>query len=224
MDMDPSGDSIQNRVGLHAALADPTRLTIVDELGVSDRTPGELCERLGLAGNLLAHHLDVLERVGLVERFTSSGDRRRRYVRLDRQPLSVLTPTAFVPPTSVLFVCTHNSARSQLAAALWRDRVGTPADSAGTHPTDRVHPEAIAAAHRARLDLSTARPRLLATPDPGVQIVTVCDRAHEELDAHESWWHWSIPAPSELGTPDAFDAVVTDIDTRLSALVPELLR
>ncbi len=215
---DRSDDLIDARVALHGALADPTRLAIVDELGVSDRAPSELCERFGVAGNLLAHHLDVLEGVGLVERFVSSGDRRRRYVRLDRRPLSLLAPTMSVAPTSVLFVCTRNSARSQLAAALWRDRVGTPADSAGTNPADRVHPGAVAAAHRAGLDLSTARPHLLGTPDPGVQIVTVCDRAHEELDPGESWWHWSIPAPSELGTPDAFDAVVADIGTRLSVL------
>ncbi|MDZ7732130.1 MAG: hypothetical protein U5R31_02625 [Acidimicrobiia bacterium] len=73
--------------------------------------------------NLLAHHLAVLERAGLVRRDTSSGDRRRRYVRLDDRALDGLAPRpSQPPPTRVVFVCTHNSARSQLAAALWCGR------------------------------------------------------------------------------------------------------
>lgn len=211
-------DLLEIRSRLHGALADPTRLAIVDELSVSDRTPSELSERFGLAGNLLAHHLDALARVGLVERFVSSGDRRRRYVRLDRGPLSTLALPAVSAPSTVLFVCTHNSARSQLAAVLWRDRVGTDATSAGTHPADQVHPGAVAAALRVGLDLSTARPHVLDAFGSHVQVVTVCDRAHEELDPDESWWHWSIPDPVDTGTPAAFDAVVVDIETRLSAL------
>ncbi len=76
----------------------------------------------------------------------------------------------------------------------------------------------MAAARRVGLDLSTAQPHRLGPADPSVQIVTVCDRAHEELDPHESWWHWSISDPVDVGTPDAFDAVVADIETRLAAL------
>lgn len=212
----------QRRSKVHAALAEPSRLAIVDELSLSDRAPSELAGRLGLPGNLLAHHLDVLEQVGLVVRFESAGDRRRRYVRLDRQPLfSLRLPGATVPPT-VLFVCTHNSARSQIAAAMWSDRIGTSASSAGTHPAERVHPDAVAAAARAGLDLSAASPSLVAVFDAGVQVVTVCDRAHEELDPDDSWWHWSIPDPVETGTPDAFDAVVADLDARFSTLAPAL--
>lgn len=211
-------DLVEFRSRLHGALADPTRLAIVDALSVSDRTPSELSERFRLAGNLLAHHLDALARVGLVERFVSSGDRRRRYVRLDRGPLSMLGLPAVSAPSTVLFVCTHNSARSQLAAALWRDRIGTPATSAGTHPAEQVHPGAVAAARRVGLDLSGARPHLLDANDLYVQIVTVCDRAHEELEPDEAWWHWSIPDPVDIGTAAAFDAVVADIETRLSSL------
>ncbi|MGA9276742.1 ArsR/SmtB family transcription factor, partial [Ilumatobacter sp.] len=83
-----SGQQIRARI--HAALADPSRLAIVDELTVSDRAPSELAARLSIPGNLLAHHLHVLSGVGLIERFGSSGDRRRRYVRLDRVPLRSL--------------------------------------------------------------------------------------------------------------------------------------
>jgi protein-tyrosine-phosphatase len=211
--------SLDIRARVHGALADPTRLAIVDELSVSDRTPSELSDLLGLAGNLLAHHLDALAHVGLVERFVSSGDRRRRYVRLDRGPLaSLVLPTSSAPST-VVFVCTHNSARSQLAAALWRHRLGGDATSAGTHPAGQVHPGAVAAAQRVGIDLSSARPCLFDANGLDVQVVTVCDRAHEELAPDESWWHWSIPDPVDIGTPVAFDAVIADIDARLSTLV-----
>ena len=60
-----------------------------------------------------------------------------------------------------MFVCTRNSARSQLAAALWEEMTEAPAVSAGTHPTARVHPGAVAAAKRVGLDLATAVPRTL---------------------------------------------------------------
>ena len=63
-----------------------------------------------------------------------------------RDALHGLVPGRAVPPARALFVCTRNSARSQLAAALWRSLAGAPAESAGTHPADRVHPGAITAA------------------------------------------------------------------------------
>ena len=54
----------------------------IDELRRSDRSPVELGDMLDMPSNLLAHHLDVLEQVGLIERSRSSGDGRRRYVHL----------------------------------------------------------------------------------------------------------------------------------------------
>jgi ArsR family transcriptional regulator, arsenate/arsenite/antimonite-responsive transcriptional repressor / arsenate reductase (thioredoxin) len=136
------------RAAVHAALGDPVRLALVDDLVVSDRSPAELGERHGLSSNLLAHHLGVMERVGLIERYVSSGDRRRRYVRLVHETLAGIGITAGMPAGRIVFVCSHNSARSQLAAALWRVEVGGEAESAGTHPADRVHPGAVAAARR----------------------------------------------------------------------------
>ncbi|MDO9174278.1 MAG: ArsR family transcriptional regulator, partial [Actinomycetota bacterium] len=61
-------------------------------------------------------------------------------------------------------------------------------------------------------------PRLVGPLDQGVQVVTVCDRAHEELQPTDAWWHWSIPDPVDVGTAAAFDAVVTDLDARIHAL------
>jgi protein-tyrosine-phosphatase len=212
--------SVDQRAAVHAALGEPLRLAIVDDLATSDRSPKEIGARLGLATNLVAHHLDVLESVGLIERFISAGDRRRRYVRLAGGPLASLRAPVTARPRRVLFVCTHNSARSQLAAALWRDRTGGAAESAGTHPADHVHPGAVSAARRAGLDLTDARPRVLGTLERRGLVVTVCDRAHEELDVDPSWWHWSVPDPVADGTPAAFDAVVADLDARIRTIIP----
>lgn len=227
----PAADH-RRRAAMHAALGEPVRLAIVEDLVRSDRSPGELASRFGLGTNLVAHHLDVLEGAGLIERFTSSGDRRRRYVRLARpaafevlvQPSRALAD----PAARVLFVCSANSARSQLAAALWRARTGGDADSAGTEPAAAVHPGAVAAARRAGLDLSRARPRILGTDETADVVITVCDRAHEELTPRPDWWHWSTPDPvappalADAPQPraagvDAFDRTLAELDARIQA-------
>ena len=207
------------RAARHAALGDLARLTIVECLFTSDCSPKELGSKLGLASNLLTHHLDVLEAVGLIVRFRSAGDARRKYVRLVRASLVSLRMTGEFPQRSMLFLCSHNSARSQLASALWTARTGRPATSAGTHPASRVHRGAIAAARRAGLRLEGSVPRLIGDISPEVQVVTVCDRAHEELDPAPDWWHWSIPDPVGAGTPAAFDEALADLDTRITSLV-----
>jgi len=204
---------------MFAALGDEVRLAIVDDLAASDRAPVELAERHGLASNLLAHHLDVLERAGLIVRSHSSGDGRRRYVRLRHEFLSQLGVGVAVPDRSVMFVCTHNSARSQMAAAVWSAITTTTAESAGTHPAQRVHPGAVAAASRYGYDLSDATPQSIAdTSVGGKLVVTVCDRAHEELEPGTDWLHWSIPDPVKAGTPDAFDAALNEIEARIGIL------
>ncbi len=211
-----SPPSFELRAARHSALGEPARLALVDELAISDRAPVELRRRLGMESNLLAHHLDVLERVGLVERSISSGDGRRRYVHLVTDGLAGLTPGRHLPVDPAMFVCSANSARSQLAAALWQEATGEPATSAGTHPADRVHPGAVAAARRAGLDLEGATPHDLAEVDtPPALVITVCDLAHEELDPDDTWLHWSIPDPVPVGTRAAFDAVLVNLRHRI---------
>ena len=84
----------------------------------------------------------------------------------------------------------------------------------------RVHPGAVAAASRAGLDLTSARPRHLTdVVEPPELVVTVCDRAREELATADDWLHWSVPDPVEAGTRRAFDAVVGDLRHRITALV-----
>lgn len=215
-----SDDQLASRAARHAALGDPTRLRIVDELVVSDRAPSELARLVGLSSNLLAHHLDVLESAGLVARCTSSGDGRRRYVRLRHDRLDDLRFGPRLAPQRARFVCSANSARSQLAAALWRHLTDHPADSAGTHPAERVHPGAVAAAQRAGIDLRGSAPRTLeaAGPSPAL-VVTVCDQAHEELGVGTSWLHWSVPDPVTSGSDSAFDEVLARLRERIVALV-----
>lgn len=209
---------------MHAALGDPTRLAIVDELARTDRSPSELGSRLGLTTNLLAHHLDVLEAAALIERFVSSGDRRRRYIRLVHHHLDRLRPERTdAVPSRPLFLCTHNSARSQLAAVVWRSRTGGTADCAGTEPAAAPHPEAIAAAKRLGLTYSFSVPRIVTDDDldHADLVVTVCDRAHEELDLDLGSIHWSLPDPAADGSPAAFDAIVVALDDRIRALAPD---
>lgn len=210
---------VEHRAALHAALGDAVRLSIVDELMVSDRAPVELQALTGLESNLLAHHLDMLEEAGLIVRSHSSGDARRRYVRLVRGALGELELSVDRTPNDALFICTRNSARSQLAAALWREITGCGAQSAGTHPAQRVHPGAIAAAERSGLDLRDAIPRrfdeVAVVP---LLVITVCDRAHEEIGSDQGWWHWSVPDPLQRATKREFDATVADLRERIEAI------
>ena len=83
---------MEQRAAVHAALGEPSRLAIVDHLAASDRSPQDLQEAVGVPSNLLAHHLDVLEAAGLIERSRSSGDGRRRYVHLIHGRLERLGP------------------------------------------------------------------------------------------------------------------------------------
>src|ERR1035438_10307374 len=132
------------RAAVHAALADPARLLITDTLAVGDVSPSELAAMLGMPSNLLAHHLHVLEQTGLLTRRRSEGDRRRSYLRLVPGALDSLSRPPSRRARRVLFVCTANSARSHLAAALWRRASKVPAASAGTHPAVAIAPGAVA--------------------------------------------------------------------------------
>jgi protein-tyrosine-phosphatase len=194
------------------------RLAIIDELAASDRTPVELRHQFGLESNLLAHHLDVLDAAGLIQRTRSSGDGRRRYVRLRHPALADLHVGSAAVAGPALFVCTLNSARSQLAAVLWHDLTGARAASAGTHPAEVVHPGAIAAARRSGLDLTAAIPKTLDDVDVPALVVTVCDRAHEELAGRPGWLHWSVPDPVTGGTAAAFDATVAELTQRITTV------
>ncbi|MET0741104.1 MAG: helix-turn-helix domain-containing protein [Candidatus Nanopelagicales bacterium] len=206
------------RARAHAALGDETRLAIIDALHVQDRAPSELQQLLGTTSNLLAHHLRVLEGAGVIERLTSEGDRRRAYLSLRADALAELLPGRRIVAPRVVFVCTHNSARSQLAAAIWSRASRIPTTSAGTTPAPCVHQGALAAARRhgfaIRRPVTRAVGDVLRRSDLAV---VVCDRAHEQLKA-STRLHWSVADPVPTGTQLAFDRTIDDLTHRIERL------
>ena len=131
----------------------------------------------------------------------------------------------------VLFLCTHNSARSQMAEGLLRHLGGDRFDahSAGTEAA-QVRPLAITAMQELGVDISTQTSKTL---DPYVDqqfdhVITVCDDANETCPffpnaTHRS--HWSLPDPSRAtGTPEEQLAVYRTVRDELrSRIESELL-
>lgn len=208
-------------------LGDETRWRLIGELRWSDRQVGELCERLGLSQNLVSYHLGMLRQAALVRMHRSDADGRVFYYGLDlvalRQALQQIgaalalgAPVAPERLTSgpVLFVCTRNSARSQMAEAWLRHLSAgrVVARSAGTMPAD-VQPLAIQAMAEAGIDIGYQRSKTIESalsPAPAV-VVTVCDLAREEcapVGAAPLQLHWSIADPV---------AVAGDAETRSAA-------
>ena len=140
-----------------------------------------------------------------------------------------------ISPLSVLFLCTHNSSRSQMAEGLLRAHGGTrfAVSSAGTHPR-RVHPLAIRAMREIGIDMSEAAGYHAKGLDefagqPFDLVVTVCDEAAEECPyfpgAHRQV-HWGFPDPSAASGTDGerlavFRAVRNAIAARVEAFVRE---
>lgn len=210
------------RAALHAALGEPGRLAVAELLRWGDRTPSELADLLGMRSNLLAHHVGVLVEHGVVRRIPSEGDRRRTYLSLLPGAMDALRAPSVAPGDAgrVLFVCTANSARSQLAVALWQQSSPLPAASAGTHPGPRVDPGAERIARRHHLPALGVPQALGAVHADGDFVVTVCDRAHEETgrlaDAH-----WSVPDPVG-GDDERFEAAFAELERRVTDLAPRL--
>lgn len=128
----------------------------------------------------------------------------------------------------ILFVCTGNSARSQMAEGLAR-AMGIEAFSAGTHPKDTIHPLAIAVMAEKGIDISHHRPKPLdlefaKTVD---LIVTVCGEADAEcthLPLPVSKVHWELPDPAKVEGDEesrltAFRQVRDEIERRLRELL-----
>lgn len=130
----------------------------------------------------------------------------------------------------VLFLCTHNSARSQIAEALLR-RKGRDrfiVGSAGTQPGATVHPMAMAVLAEHGIDWTDHRPK--STDDVSQHdwdlIITVCDRARESCPSFPGrpvFAHWSIEDPSGVvagdGQRTAFRAAMADLGRRIDLLL-----
>jgi protein-tyrosine-phosphatase len=223
--MNTDSSSLMARARVHAALGDPSRLAIADILSVGDASPGEIGTRLGMPTNLVAHHVNVLVAAGVVDRHRSEHDRRRSYLRLRPAALPAVALHGLnalaVRPGRVVFVCTRNSARSQLAAALWARASAIPAASAGTQPAVRVNPRAVRTARRHGLSLAKARTAELGdVVVDGDLLVAVCDHVHETLPPDRERLHWSVPDPVPADTDEAFEAAYADLAARIDRLAP----
>lgn len=217
--------NIESRAQVLAALGDPLRLEIADALTLGDLAPDALAYRLGVSSNLLAHHLNVLEEAGILSRSKSHGDRRRTYIQLHSELLPHALPSISIDrPGKVLFVCTHNSARSILAEAMFRRVSSLPCASAGTHPAEAIHPRARKVAAHKGLDIEKEAPSALSQRIGSRDlVVSVCDSVREEVIAlpHSSI-HWSIADPAELNTDAAFMKAAEIIEGRVANLACQI--
>lgn len=232
-------------------LAHDVRWALLAELAQSDRRVTELVALTGRPQNLVSYHLGRLRAGGIVHERRSSADARDVYYHLDLGRLEALygrsggalhpalacgAPAAALKPTSrlprVLFLCTHNSARSQMAEALWRRAAGAAAwtASAGSAPAG-VHPLAVRVMAERGIDIGGQRSKDVSSVigHPWDAVVTVCDRVREvcpTFPAETRLIHWSIADPAAVAGAEgeklaAFRAAADDIAARITYLTYE---
>lgn len=228
----------------------PLRWQLLGELARSDRMVHELSGRVGEAQNLVSYHLSKLREGRLVTARRSSADRRDAYYTLDLDRMGKLlhstgdalhpglrlTPPAacLIHPGSfkVLFLCTGNSGRSQMAEALARDRSdgAVEAYSGGSHPKP-VHLNAIRVMQEVHgIDLAGHRSKHLDVfaEQRFDWVISLCDRVREvcpEFRGQPETIHWSIPDPAAGQVEDgasypAFRQTAAELETRIRFLLP----
>jgi ArsR family transcriptional regulator, arsenate/arsenite/antimonite-responsive transcriptional repressor / arsenate reductase (thioredoxin) len=223
------------------AAGHPVRWRLLTELSRSDRRVQELTGLLGQPQSLVSYHLGRLREAALVGTRRSTADGRDVFYRLDlarcgdllgatgaalHPALRLNKPPAPAPGRArVLFLCTGNSSRSQVAEVLLRRLAGPGAEvrSAGSRPKP-VHPYAIALFP----ELRTARSKHVDefAGRSFDQVITLCDRVREvcpEFPGHPRVAHWSIPDPSldPAGLP-AFVRTADELTERLGFLLHAL--
>ena len=221
----------------------PLRWRLLTELARSDRQVRELRDLLGQPQSLVSYHLGQLRAGGLVSARRSSADRRDAYYRVDlTRCTELLTETGralhpglgLIPApadrvrvrTRVLFLCTGNSARSQMAEALLGQLGGDviEAASAGSQPKP-LHPDAVLVMREHGIDISGNRVKHLDTfaGQRFGYVISLCDRVREvcpEFPGHPQMIHWSIADPSgEQDTHQAFRRVAAELRTRIGFLL-----
>lgn len=234
-------------------VADPQRWRLLSELSCSDRRVAELTELVGQPQSLVSYHLRELRDAGLVSSRRSSFDGRDAYYRVHLrrcqellgaagaalEPGLRLTPSYPAPEgrsgraRRVLFLCTGNSARSQMAEGLLEHLSGhtVEARSAGSHPK-ALHPRAVQVMADRGIDISGRNAKHLGrfARSRFDAVVTLCDRVREvcpEFPGRPTATHWSIPDPAAEGDTDeaaraAFERTASDLETRIGSLIARL--
>jgi ArsR family transcriptional regulator, arsenate/arsenite/antimonite-responsive transcriptional repressor / arsenate reductase (thioredoxin) len=236
-------------------LGHDVRWELASRLSWSDLRVGELTAATGLAQNLVSYHLRLLREAGVVRERRSSADARDVYYSLDRRgltaglqrALAAITPgaarqaaraskhsPAFGSQASVLFLCTGNSARSQIAEVMLRRlaRRHILVHSAGTHPVG-VHPQVHKVLAARGMPSSNLRSKPLAElADRSFDyVITLCDVARSEpieLIGRPRRAHWSIPDPVTArgggnAVVRAFDQTASEIEMRVTDFYGDLL-
>src|SRR5204863_782610 len=228
----------------------PLRWRLLSELSRSDLRVGELCALAGRRQSLVSYHLRQLRDGGLVSARRSAADGRDSYYVLDLGRCGELLASTGValhpgltlsaPParrgsrasaiTRVLFLCTGNSARSQMAEALCEQLSGgaVRATSAGSHPKP-LHRNAVRAMRERGIDLAGRRSKHLSE-FAGCRfdyVISLCDRVREvcpEFPGGPELIHWSVPDParepgSDTETLPAFEGTAAELETRIGFLI-----
>jgi ArsR family transcriptional regulator, arsenate/arsenite/antimonite-responsive transcriptional repressor / arsenate reductase (thioredoxin) len=233
-------------------LAHRLRWQLLLLLAHSDYGVQELVSRLRQPQNLVSYHLRRLRDQQLVHQRRSAADRRDVYYSLNLlrfRQLYLATGQSLDPglgesnvesklergkltgkPRRVLFLCTHNSARSQMAEGLLRHLGGTDVEvfSAGTEPSN-IRAEAIEVMRLRGIDISGQRSKHLHeyVKQSFDYVVTVCDRAKEScpiFPGDPEQIHWSFPDPSSVsGSREvrlkAFEQIARELTTRINFLL-----
>jgi protein-tyrosine-phosphatase/DNA-binding transcriptional ArsR family regulator len=229
---------------------DPLRWQLLSELARSDRRVGELCALAGRRQSLVSYHLRQLRDGGLVSVRRSSADGRDTYYVLDLARCGELLSSAGVSlhpglsPTRrpraerargsalarVLFLCTGNSARSQIAEALAEQLSdgAVSAASAGSHPKP-LHPNAVRVMRDRGVDFAGRRSKHLSefAGQRFDYVISLCDRVREVCPEFPGWpelTHWSVPDParepgSDEETLPAFERTATELGSRIGFLI-----
>ena len=228
--------------------AHPLRWRLLEELVQSDRTVKELMALIDEPQSLVSYHLRLLREGGLVTARRSSADGRDSYYAIDlpacreavqhaggalHPALGLGSPPLAVPPVtrarrrrSVLFLCSGNSARSQIAEALLTQASEGAIEtaSAGSRPKP-LHPNAVRVLRKRGIDISGNRTKHLDefVDQPFDAVITLCDRVREvcpEFPSNPELVHWSLPDPALGGPTDrdsypAFERTAAELWTRI---------
>jgi protein-tyrosine-phosphatase/DNA-binding transcriptional ArsR family regulator len=228
----------------------PLRWRLLSELARSDLRVGELCVLAGQRQSLVSYHLRQLRDGGLVSARRSLADGRDTYYVLELARCGELLVSAGaslhpglasplgshtrggrgLAPARMLFLCTGNSARSQMAEALAGQLSAgvVRAASAGSHPKP-LHPNAVRVMRERGIDLADRRSKHLSEFTAGRfdYVITLCDRVREicpEFPGTPEAIHWSVRDPArEPGTDEqtlpAFERTATELEMRIGFLL-----